>query len=132
VQQVLDGRPLPSLQLSSCAPRARSIGRNSEVAFAHVDLVLLAQTDRAEQSHHLRQTGYLPTQVRIHLCIDSLLPTMGVREKSYMPYAWAVMRLCASSLRLVRCCPFSGERTEEEDSLGSLMEVREGRLLFII
>lgn len=42
------------------------------------------------------------------------------------------MRSCPYSLRVLRR-GFSGDRAEEESgSLGSLMEVREGRLLFMI
>jgi hypothetical protein len=59
-------------------------------------------------------------------------PTIGVSERSYTPYAWAVMRSWPYSLRLLRRS-FSGDRAEEEGgSLGSLMEVREERLLFMI
>lgn len=43
-----------------------------------------------------------------------------------------MMRSRPSSLRVVRRCPFSGERTGEPESLGSFMEVREVRLLFMI
>ncbi len=61
------------------------------------------------------------------------LQTMGLSDKSYIPYARAVSLLSwFYSLLDDLLCSFSGDLEEEAVSLGSLMEVLDPLLLFII